>query len=100
MDIVLTIGAIAAALTAITVLVVKVGRPAVRMVGMLGEFLDDWRGASARPGVPARAGVMERLAELERATAELRPNAGRSMADVVHRIDARAERVERRQTEG
>lgn len=29
----------------------------------LNELLEDWRGADARPGVPRRPGVMERLEE-------------------------------------
>lgn len=80
-------GAAAAALTAIIVLVVKVGRPARRGCRRIEEFLEDWFGSPARPGQPARPGVMERLAAVEERTRELRPNGGRSLADAVNRIE-------------
>lgn len=53
MQLLLTLGTIAAALTAITVLVVKVGRPAAHVIRMLREFLEDWRGETGRAGVSA-----------------------------------------------
>lgn len=57
------------------------------------EFRSDWQGAKARPGVPARKGVMERLAdqdsELSFIRHELSFNSGLSVKDAVHRIDAR-----------
>lgn len=31
----------------------------------LNNLLDDWNGTPARPGVPRRAGVMERLEKIE-----------------------------------
>ena len=53
------------------------------------DFLDDWGGAPGRPGVPERAGVMKRLANVEgdvqRITAETRPNGGHSLRDRVDR---------------
>lgn len=33
----------------------------------IGDFLDDWNGEPERPGVPARPGVMQRLADNEEA---------------------------------
>jgi len=60
--------------------------PVVRRVVHL---VDDLAGEPARPGVEARPGVMERLAELEKRTAELKHNGGGSIKDAVHRMDAR-----------
>lgn len=61
----------------------KVLRPLARMAG-------DWHGTEARPGVPARPGVMQRLADgderMTRIEAELTLNGGKSMKDTVQRI--------------
>lgn len=62
---------------------------------LIAEFLEDWRGEPSRPGVPGRAGVLERLEALESATATIRaevtPNGGGSIKDAVRRIDVRTE---------
>lgn len=42
-----------------------VGRPLARLIHQVREFLEDWRGEPARPGVPERRGVMERLERIE-----------------------------------
>jgi hypothetical protein len=47
----------------------------------LRDLLDDWNGESARPGVPARAGVMVRLQSIEERTVQLEHNGGRSLRD-------------------
>jgi len=60
--------------------------PVVRRVVHL---VDDLAGEPARPGVAARPGVMERLAELEVRTAELAPNGGESIKDKINRMDRR-----------
>lgn len=56
------------------------------------SFLDDWKGEDARPGVPARPGVMERLQTVEFIVTEVRgqvfPNGSSSLRDVVGRIEA------------
>lgn len=57
-------------------------RPARRAWRSLTRMLEDWHGSPERPGVPRRAGVMERLEALE----ELRPNGGSSVRDRVERI--------------
>lgn len=80
-------------------------------LGGLADFIADWHGESARPGVPARPGVMERLARIEDRAAgiedraagiedrltsvehELQPNSGRSLRDAVNRVDARTARI-------
>lgn len=36
-----------------------------RQMHRVGQMLDDWRGTEARPGVPRRPGVMERLEKIE-----------------------------------
>lgn len=55
--------------------------PTVRKVT---NFLDDWNGEPARPGVPQRLGVMARLDEMHH---ELHPNSGSSLADAVNRTE-------------
>lgn len=62
------------------------------------DFLDDWKGEPARPGVPERPGVMRRFATIEEFTTkygpiidkldhEMHPNSGSSMADAVNRTE-------------
>ena len=53
--------ALAAALAAIA----KGFRVIDRGMKRANEFLDDWRGESARPGYPSRPGVPERLERIE-----------------------------------
>ena len=60
----------------------------------LRNFFEDWNGMSARPGVEAKSGVMERLAKLEEMHAtvteikeEVKPNHGGSLKDQVSRIE-------------
>lgn len=77
------------------------------------HFLEDWNGEPARPGVPPRLGMMQRVANIEtsQSTAaglqaktdlwfekygpiidkldhEMHPNSGSSMADAVNRTEA------------
>lgn len=85
--------------------VATLGRIAWRFLRQLAEFLGDWFGEEARPGVPKRPGVMERLdsqdhqlsdiqTRLTNVEAEVSPNTGKSMKDTVHRSDKRLERIE------
>jgi hypothetical protein len=72
--------------------VVRTLRPLVHRVG---QFLDDWNGEPARPGIaPAKPGVMEQLtAHASRLAAiehELHPNGGSSMRDAIDRLEAQA----------
>ena len=55
-----------------------------RALRRVHDFLDDWNGEKARPGVPGRAGVMQRLDSIEH---ELHPNGSTSMRDAVDRIE-------------
>ena len=86
----------AAWVTAATALAVAVAgglafaaRWAWRILSRTRDFLDDWAGEPARPGVPERPGVMSRLQSaeslIERVLAETMPNGGSSLRDVVHR---------------
>lgn len=36
-----------------------------RQMHRVSQMIDDWRGTEARPGVPRRPGVMERLEKIE-----------------------------------
>lgn len=63
---------------------VRVWRGVAPVFREVRNFLDDWKGTSARPGVPARAGVMERLDQMHH---ELHPNSGTSLADAVNRTE-------------
>lgn len=69
-----------------------VGRVGWRVLDGLDDLRDDWRGRPARPGVPAQPGVLERLARQEdalaRIDAELHPNGGSSVRDVLNRSEA------------
>ncbi|MEW2631775.1 hypothetical protein AB0903_08980 [Streptomyces sp. NPDC048389] len=62
-----------------------------RIATRVDDFVDDWQGTPPRPGVPGRAGVMERLdgieARVTRIEHEVRPNSGLSMRDAVDRVD-------------
>lgn len=55
----------------------------------LSDFLDDVAGEPARPGVPARAGLMERVQRIEH---ELFPNSGKSLRDQTNRIEEKVDR--------
>lgn len=67
-DQVIRAGAVAAAVLALVGVLAVVRRTVgfvTRTLRMLREFLDDWNGEAARPGVPGRAGVMARLQRIE-----------------------------------
>lgn len=68
-------------------------RAAGRLAGRLVDFLDDWNGEPARPGVPARLGVMERVRGIESwmdgVRHELQPNSGASLRDAVDLANCR-----------
>lgn len=78
---------------ALAVLTHWVVMPAVRLFTDWRQFLEDWRGEPARPGIaPARLGVLERLSKLEAdvsaSRSQLTPNGGSSLLDKVDRIEA------------
>ena len=43
-----------------------------RQLCKMDDLLDDWRGTDARPGVPRRPGVMERLEKIETDVKEIK----------------------------
>lgn len=43
-----------------------------RQLSKMDDLLDDWRGTDARPGVPRRPGVMERLEKIEADVQEIK----------------------------
>ncbi|MEU1265561.1 hypothetical protein ABZ473_26515 [Streptomyces cellulosae] len=61
------------------------------------QFLDDWYGEPARPGVPAWPGVMERMAGMEERLGhvwhEVYPNDGGSLRDAVDLANQRLARL-------
>jgi len=65
-----------------------IGRWAWRIARRVTHFLDDYFGQPARDGMPAKPGVMARLASVEQlvaqVVAETQPNHGQSLRDVVH----------------
>lgn len=85
------LGAAAAVVVAVAVLL----KPVKWFLGLLKrirDFLDDWQGEPARPGVAARPGVLatlenhgDRLAQLE---SEFKNNGGSTLRDRVDKIVA------------
>jgi len=77
----------------------RLARPARRIARRVEEFIDDWQGVHARPGVQGRPGVMTRLETIERSIGvvadEVRPNGGGSMRDAVDRVDQRTANLNR-----
>lgn len=77
-------GIIVALITIIGALI-ACARWAYHQVSSLQDLLDDWHGEDARPGVPGRLGVMERLNNIEKtvntAAFNSRPNHGNSAYD-------------------
>ena len=70
--------------------VIKKGWPLLKK---LSDFLDDVAGEPARTGVPARAGLMERVQRIEH---ELFPNSGKSLRDQTDRIEGLLEKDDAR----
>jgi hypothetical protein len=69
-----TLTAVIGAATGVVSVAIAVGALVARPLRKLSRdndtFREDWYGQPARAGVDARAGVMERLANIEKATAD------------------------------
>ena len=75
----------------------RVIRGGVRLGHRVNQFIDDWQGEPARPGVPERPGVMERVSRIEerlsRVEHELHPNSGNSLRDALDEANRRLARL-------
>jgi len=107
-ELLIVIASIITALTVLGIFVVKV----VKFLKRTIHFFDDFLGEEERPGVPARPGFNERMAKfencmnkmsqnisgiedkIEEIEKELKPNSGKSLRDVINRIEDRLEALE------
>ncbi|MER6976248.1 hypothetical protein ABT317_04155 [Streptomyces carpinensis] len=75
----------------------RIVRASSHLGGRAAQFFDDWYGEEGRPGLPARPGVMERVAGIEdrltRVEHELYPNSGGSLRDAVDLANSRLARL-------
>lgn len=96
-DAILLWGAVAAALAGLCTVVWRVVRWAVLLGRKVNTFIDDFYGEEARPGVPARPGLLERVGGVEETLAgvvhELHPNDGGSLRDAVDLANRRLRRM-------
>ena len=74
----------------------KASRWMLRTIRRVQNFLDDWNGEPARPGVEARPGFPARLAALEDEVASVRKIVSNGLSTNVADIQARVTRVEER----
>lgn len=72
-------------------------RGALHLGRRVHQVIDDWYGEEERPGVPGRAGLMERVGGIEerlsRVEHELYPNSGESLRDAVDLANRRLARL-------
>ena len=92
------IGSLGAGAIAITAGASWIVRRLHKFTNRFDEFMEDWNGAEARPGVRRRPGVMERMSDQDAALksiddrlisveAEINPSGGKSIKDAVSRMD-------------
>lgn len=97
LDVVLAWGGAVTVLAAVGTVVWRGVRGALRLTRRVENFMDDWAGEVERPGVPGRAGVMERVSAIEdrltRVEHELYPNSGGSLRDAVDLANQRLARL-------
>jgi len=79
-----TLIAIAALLTALTVIAIFVRR-AIRFIGKTVRFFDDWLGTDEEPGFAERLKIIEK--DLKEIHNEVTYNSGSSLKDAVRRIE-------------
>lgn len=102
------------AIVAVGLVIIWVALKLAPALKRITDMADDFLGEKSRPGVPARPGVMERLAAQERAQDdaareqraiastlevvrhEMFPNSGASLRDAVNRIDDKLDNDNRR----
>ena len=75
---------------------VKAVAPAFHWVSSVKDRMDDQYGEAARPGVPARPGMMQRLAETDLAVAEIKaaiPGLTAALQEIQDRDAIRAEAI-------
>lgn len=88
----LTVGEIVGLVAGLAFLGTILGK-AWRLLGRAKDLGDDLAGEPARRGVPARPGLMERVAAIEAALADVHhqthPNSGLSIKDTVNRTEAK-----------
>ena len=94
-QILLTMAAVIAAITTITVGIKKTSLVVKRFI----HFLDDYFGEEERPGFPGRPGMQERLRHMEEEmktiSYEMKPNSGTSIKDAINRIEKRLDALEK-----
>lgn len=97
LDTVLVWGGAITILGGVAAVLWRLVRGGVRIVSRMDHFMDDWYGEGARPGMPARPGVIERVSAIEdrliRVEHELYPNSGRSLRDAVDQANERLTRL-------
>ncbi|MEU1852955.1 hypothetical protein ABZ499_27730 [Streptomyces sp. NPDC019990] len=71
----------------------RVGRAGMHLFRRASQFFDDWYGEEPRPGVPARPGIMVRMAGMEERVGqvwhEVFPNGGGSLRDAIDQANER-----------
>jgi hypothetical protein len=103
---------IAAAITAVTVIVIGIVKSGT-FIKRVVHFFDDFIGEEERPGHPARPGFSSRIDKIENCMErvdqrlntidyniesiekELQPNSGTSLRDAIIRIEARVDSLEK-----
>jgi len=81
--------ALVATIVTIVGMLIGLFRFVVPLVRKLSDLTDDWQGEAARPGVPERPGVMERLARQDELLEDLttRLGGGESIPNQLHALD-------------
>jgi hypothetical protein len=83
-DVFVVVGIVGGALA----LLWKGGTWLMRIIRRIQDFLDDWNGEPARPGVPARPGFPDRIAALEAESSQV--------TTTLEGVSSRLARVERK----
>jgi hypothetical protein len=86
LDAVIVWGGAATVIAGLAALGWRVIRGALHLAQRVDQFIDDWAGEEARPGVLERIGGIED--RLDRVEHELYPNHGASLRDVIDRFAA------------